>query len=425
MRQAPGSPGWKRPLVISFALAVGLGSLGRPESVAQTSKPSQALQHEVRVVNIEVPVRVFDGDRFVENLTLEDFEVTENGVPQKLLAVYLVRNAALERKEEVTPFVLPKMGRNFFLFFQVYTHDPKTDDAIAYFVRNVLKPEDGLTVVTSVRPYRLKRDQLQESTKEKLSQQLADLVRRDTLIGNTEYRSILEELRRMTAEGGTDTTGARQPDLTLFGEGGWQEFLMNYRDLRERLEKIRSFDIDRLLSFADYLKTTEGQKIVLMFYQREYMPMVDRKRYVGQFEDPTDLVVEQGFHDLFDVYKRDVKVDAELIKRVFSDASISIHFLFITRTPEHVGGVSDAAMEEHSEDIFSPFLEMAKATGGLAESSSNPASLMQKSAVASENYYLLYYRPSDPTADGKFRNIKVAVKGKGFRILHRAGYLAK
>jgi len=40
-------------------------------------------------------------------------------------------------------------------------------------------------------------------------------------------------------------------------------------------------------------------------------------------------------------------------------------------------------MEEHSEDIFQPFLEMAKATGGLAESSANPSSMMKKAGEAS------------------------------------------
>jgi VWFA-related protein len=97
----------------------------------------------------------------------------------------------------------------------------------------------------------------------------------------------------------------------------------------------------------------------------------------------------------------------------------------MTGRPEHIGGLGDAAMEEHSEDIYQPFLEMAKATGGLAESSSNPAFMMKKAGDAFENYYLLYYKPTNTAADGKFREIKITVKKKGYRILHRAGYFAK
>lgn len=38
--------------------------------------------------------------------------------------------------------------------------------------------------------------------------------------------------------------------------------------------------------------------------------------------------------------------------------------------------------------------------------------------------YLLYYSPKDYQTDGKFRNIKVRVKGKSYRVNYRAGYIA-
>jgi VWFA-related protein len=408
-----------------FALCLTANPFLFPAAVsAGIPQQSKSLQYDVSVVNIEVPVRVYDGDSFVGDLTINDFEVFEDGVPQTIEALYLIKNAALERKEGGLSYV-PNTGRTFFLFFQVYTPNPKIGDGIDYFVRNVLKPGDRLTVVTSLKTYRLKKEMLEDTPKDRISRQLAELVQHDTLVGNAEYLSLLDELKHMVTAGGVDQTGARQPDLGLFGDGSWQEFLMNYRDIRERLDRVRRLDGERLLSFADYLKSTEGQKIVIIFYQREYVPMVDRKRYIGLFESGEDILVEQDFKDLFDLYKRDQKIDTERIKRTFSDALISIHFLFVTTAPEHLAGTNEAAMEEHSEDLYSPFLEMARATGGLSESSSNPASLMKASSRAAENYYLLYYRPSSPSADGKFREIKVVVKNRAYRVLHRAGYFSK
>ena len=134
------------------------------------------------MVNIEVPVRVFDGDAFVPDLTIGDFEAREDGVLQDVQAVYLIKNTAVERKEEKAPFE-PKTARNFFLFFQVYTWNPKLEDAIRYFVKNVLSPEDSLTVVTSVKLYRLKKEWLANSSKDETANRLADIVRRDTLQG--------------------------------------------------------------------------------------------------------------------------------------------------------------------------------------------------------------------------------------------------
>jgi hypothetical protein len=95
--------------------------------------------------------------------------------------------------------------------------------------------------------------------------------------------------------------------------------------------------------------------------------------------------------------------------------------MYITRQPENVPGVYFA---ERSSDIFTPFLEMSKASGGFAESSANPDYLFKKAVSASENYYLLYYAPKNYTADGKFKNIKVRVKSKGYKVVHRLGYFS-
>jgi len=124
---------------------------------------------------------------------------------------------------------------------------------------------------------------------------------------------------------------------------------------------------------------------------------------------------------LFDFFTRDKSFDVDKVKMAYSDASTSIHFLFLTERPVGIEGVR---MVEHSEDIFSAFREMAIATGGLVVSSRNPAYAFQQALDASENYYLLYYRPKDYVVDGKFKEIKVRVKGKKYKVIHRAGYFS-
>ena len=65
----------------------------------------QEIQEESFVVNIEVPVRVFRGDSFVQDLSIDDFEVLENGIPQKIEAVYLINKRNVERSEEKKRFL--------------------------------------------------------------------------------------------------------------------------------------------------------------------------------------------------------------------------------------------------------------------------------------------------------------------------------
>jgi hypothetical protein len=69
---------------------------------------------------------------------------------------------------------------------------------------------------------------------------------------------------------------------------------------------------------------------------------------------------------------------------------------------------------------------MAQATGGIFESSANPASIFQRALEAAENYYLLYYSPKNLEDTGtNFRHIEVRVKRPGCRVLYRAGYFLR
>jgi hypothetical protein len=81
-------------------------------------------------------------------------------------------------------------------------------------------------------------------------------------------------------------------------------------------------------------------------------------------------------------------------------------------------------IQEISGDIFSAFKDVAEATGGIVDSSTNAAASFKKAAVASENYYLLYYSPKNYVASGKFMEITIKVKDQKYRITHRAGYIA-
>ncbi|MFO7980257.1 MAG: hypothetical protein R6V00_05420 [Candidatus Aminicenantes bacterium] len=60
----------------------------------------------------------------------------------------------------------------------------------------------------------------------------------------------------------------------------------------------------------------------------------------------------------------------------------------------------------------------------MSISSANAFHSFQKAVEASENFYLIYYTPKNYKADNKFHKIEVRIRGGGFRITHRAGYVA-
>lgn len=189
------------------------------------------------------------------------------------------------------------------------------------------------------------------------------------------------------------------------------------RDKIREIKDLRTLDEKKIRNFESFLKDIEGQKHVFLFYQKELVPY------------PQLPPESFGYLELMGGLMSVITFNVEEIKKAYADSSISIHFLYVTNTQSRYLDVTQRAptgmeVQEMSVDVFNVFHEMAQATGGLSESSTNIASLLEHAVDASENYYLLYYAPKDYRADGKFREIKVKVTGKNYRITHRAGYIA-
>ena len=401
---------------------------------------SQQIMEESTVINIEVPVRVFSGKTFIDNLSIDDFEVLENGVHQNIEAVYFVKKRSVERSQEKKRFS-PKTARSFFLFFELSKYDPKIGDAIKYFVHNVLAPGDNLSFITSMNTYRMKNIAFEVTSPDEVAKQLIAKVRRDTMTGNSEYRYMINEIAGLAqalsihmAQGRMATVGEEQiieefsVPMSGFGSSSQykgrsleEEFTL-YENYIFKLDNLRRMDQEKLINFATYLKEKEGQKYVTIFYQKEFIPQLDPtllSQSMSLYQDRP--VVLQTIANVIEFYTREVPIDTELVKQTYADSSVFIHFLYLTNPPESHYGVY---MADHSEDIYSAFQEMAVATGGYINSSSRADILFKSAVQASENYYLLYYSPNSYIADGKFKEIQVKIKNKKCNIFHRAGYFA-
>ncbi len=385
---------------------------------------AQDLQHEVTTLNIEVPVRVFDGDRFVSDLTIQDFELFEDGRPQKIDAVYLIKKAIIQRKEELKPFT-PRTERHFYLFFEITEYNAKLEEAVHYFMHRVFEPEDNLTIVTPRKTYRMKSEALRMVPRQEVVRQLKNKIREDAWMGNSEYRTAMQDLVSLVRSLAGSGRGGLEVEDTGgidFEEMQLEEKIQFLGPLLDKLDDLRQVEQDKLLDFAAMLKEQPGQKTVFLFYQREFLPKIEPKTLQTLVSmNQAAPQIQMTLASYMDLYRRDLTFNVDSVKQAYADSSIGIHFLYFTHPAENIPGL---AMEEHSEDIYSAFKEMAAATGGLATSSANPEFLFQKAADAAENYYLLYYTPQSYNADGKFRNIRVRIKGSNYRVTHRAGYFA-
>jgi hypothetical protein len=378
-------------------------------------------KHEITVTNIAVPVRVMHGDRFVENLTIEDFDVLENLVPQQIQALYLVKKADILRQQGAQEFS-PAVSRNFFLLFQLTEYTPKLADLIEYLFKQVLLPTDTMVIQTPMKSYSLSPQALARKPKEELAEEMNSLLKKDIKTGNTEYNGLLNDLKRIVRNiSGISTRGDIESDSVSSNTG--LEFMLNrYKDTVARMEEQRLIDERKIFRFAQALKRVEGQKNVFFIYQREFRPEIQSvvlNSLLDSYQDQPNVMSD--LQDMFQFYSRDLSVNAELLKKAFADASINFNFIFMNKEPENISGI---AMREQSEDVFRAFSQVVTATGGIVDTSQNPASGFKHAIESSQTYYLLYYSPENYRPDGQFKNILVRVKNPNYSVLHRLGYFA-
>lgn len=372
---------------------------------------------------VEIMVWVHDKNEFVDDLTLEDFEIYEDGELQRSKSLRLIRERSVIREEIPGPSS-PDLHRNFFLLYQTVDWDPRLGEAVEHLFHSLMLPGDTMTLVTPMNSYTLAPDSLARKSKADLAKEMQQILRKDIQRGGGNYREALKDLRRIVRAIGGDRHALDVDMESDVGSGfGLEMQLDRYKQSLLRLENIRILDQRRLLEFADNLRERPGRNHVIFFYQREFRPEISpgalsnmMSIYQGQPNVLNDL------QDLFHFYSRERVLDAELIKQRFADAALTFSFIFMDKESTYMFG---AHMREQSEDIFPLFSGIARATGGVAHISRNAAVSFQSAAEASKKYYLLTYIPSKPEADGRFREIQVGVKGKVYTVSCRAGYYAR
>ena len=377
---------------------------------------AQEIQEKAVAINIEVPVRVFKGKTFINNLTIDDFEIYEDGILQKTEAVYLINKTNIERedtemnKEEAREKFAPKVFRNFVFLFEMHEYLPTVGKAIELFFNDVYSKGDTLLVVTPSQSYNFNNKVLDRLTEKEMSKQLIAQLRKDLRLSASEYRGLLIDLEDLRKYQGS---GAFEPDLVR----------LMHSAILTKLTNLKYIDENKMVKFADTLEKVDGPKHVFFFLQKLVVPTMG-----------TDSVDLRGFQAY-------MSFDENKIKQIFSSSSITAHMVYVTKTSDSEfvsGGKSltstsimrssnaqpPRVMQDLSGNFFSAFKDIAEATGGIVESTTNVAASFKKAADASENYYLLYYSPKNYVASGKFKEIKIKVKGQRYKISHRAGYIA-
>ncbi len=396
----------KTTILVTCILALVLSGTGQDQS-------------QTDINSIRVPIRVFDGKNFINNLTIEDFELFENGLKQKIEALYLADGTHISREEEYREFH-PNTKRVFYLLFQLTDYNPRLADAFDYLFKDVLTPQDSLVLMTPRQNYSLSPEALASRPPEQLAEEMTDIVRKDIKVGSSEYRSLMRDLRRLVRSlSGTSHMGGISDTSSIDANLGIEHLLSNYRDTLEKIETLRFVEEKTFLNFAAQVKQFPGQKNVFLFYQREYRPEIQARimdQMLTMYQDRPNVIGD--VQDLMQFYRRQIRLDTLTLQRAFSDASIFLNFIFMDKNIDNYTGID---MREQSEDVFKTFTQIANASGGVVDNSQNPYYAFQQGCDIAGHYYILYYTPTG-SAGMDYNEIEVRVKNPDYRVTHRGGY---
>jgi hypothetical protein len=399
----------KKQILLISALALGAGFLGIG-GAAQDTRPGI----------VRVAVGVQESGHFVEGLKMSDFEVLENGAPRSVKAFFDVDRDSIIRQEGEAGFGT-FVGRRFTLMFQLFEYHAKLADSIREIVEQEMRPSDSLEIQTPMRNYQLAAQALAGQPRRAIADRLIEIVRKDILAGNQSYNSLLGDLKKIVR-----SISGVNPMETLETDAETEDFsvellLPRYRGVVQNLDALRKIDTEKIIEFARALKKQRGRKHVFFFYQREFRPELDPQvlsNLFAQNQDKSNILGD--LQELFQTYRQNFTQDIPRMVNAFADSGADFNLIFLNRAPERVSRV---VMREQSEDIFRAMSDVADATGGIIDTSQNPAAGVKTVLKTGERYYLLDFEAGTPNPAGAFNTISVRIKGKDYKVTHRSGYL--
>lgn len=368
---------------------------------------------------IPLAVRVFSGSHFVDDLSLEDFDIIIGSQSAKPVSLLLVNQHQIERQEG-RPISPPDLTRRIIIMMKMIDYHPQLAQAIEDLFINELLPGDTLEIQTPMKNYLMAPGALEKVPKPVLIKNALELVRKDILQGNMLYNSLLNELKRFVRRiSGVSTfeveeLGGVSEDL------GLPFLFQNYRNNMQKLEALRRLDDHQLIQFAEAIQKRPGQKLIFFLYQREFLPEISPMKMnelLSMYQDDPNIIGE--LQDLFQQFHRPLTFNTPLLEEAFASSEAQFNFLFLNKDAPKVAGL---VMRERSEDVFKLMSKLAKATGGFIEASQNPEAALKKAFSLASKYYLLFLEPQIESLAKGFNPITVKIKRNNILLMTRMGF---
>jgi len=372
---------------------------------------------DVTVTNVDVFVTDSKGQR-VTGLKADDFEIRQDGIPQKITNFYAVSGGKVlfedgtsvpfDVKEPAAPQVPQIVQAHYVFYIDNQNIQPQTRNRmfkrLKEFIQQSVGPNAEGMIVTYARSLK---------------------VRKNFTSHPNELVATLEDIELDTG-GGTNTVSDQRDALQRINDAKSSTEAMNYaqqysKSLRNDLE----FTTDALVDTIASLAGLQGRKNLI--YVSEGLPaMAGLELYEAirqKFQDPSASMQEFEY----DLNPRYMKIISAANANGVTIYALDASGLQTSSAIDASNRGTDIHLNDFvvRQNMQGPIQMMAQETGGIAAVNTNDwkANLDQ---IASDfsNFYSLGYRAAKGASD-RGHKIEVSVKRKGLTVRTRTSFMEK
>ena len=421
---------------ISALCAVTL-CLGAAVSPAQTPLPSNApsIKAGAEEVLLDVIVRDKKG-RPMKDLQAADFDVSDNGVKQKLLSVRLVEGVEAISKSGGAPTKLDPLRQIRLVSLVFDKLDLEARRVSRTAALDILKQDLGQNVYYSVWVIDQRLSAVQQFTNDR--ELLRKAIEHATSGAYTEYASQSAAIKKnLENQIGQPTNASGQSLSDQVNNIASQGYDPSQRMMAQIMYRILSFDEQAIT-----MQAGRSSIFALLGLAREQAPLPGRKTIVYLNEGLViPISMDEAFRSLLSTANRSnvsfYPIDARGLlvgaQNTNSVNGLSDALASSARTTQRDGGAVDVS-EVKSEDTAQASMRanaqnalatMAESTGGKLVANTNDfRAPLRQLAEDINTYYEITYNPAIQNYDGQYRKIAVKVDRSDARLQTRDGYFA-
>jgi hypothetical protein len=397
----------------------------------------EVLKESVRVVNVEVPVRVYFKGQPVDNLTREDFKLYEGGKRQEIHGFILKRKKIKAQDLELNAERLQvPQSRYFTLVFRITHFNDYIKKGLDYVFDRVLKEKDKLLVFVNDRSAFFKNLTDKNSIRKKLDQMLRDAslkARKKLLLYIKHIESQINKTKfeMLLREGSRVSPGRIYYDVV--------EYLYKILEIWKIYKKEHLIpDINKYYNFARFLKDIKMEKWVINFYQFEVFPdimvnsdmmrkinnLIGHLQTMGDRLLPFVRMIEKSLIELEKEMSLAMDFPSDEVSKIFHNVDVTFHSIFMKTSISTLH--EDFEYREIASELESSLRAITDRTGGKLVVSNKLDLALDEISKIEDLYYVLTYAPKNPDSVGK---IKVKLRNRKYKLVYspnlRTGYLSQ